>query len=115
MWQPGPAGAVRMARLLAYLVRRVVLAAVVIFTVAVIAYGMIRALRPEDYPGQALWPSTWHDLDRALLHFDFGEACIVRWVPQLWAAVLIVAISLLADLALAILDPRIRTGGRPPG
>jgi ABC-type dipeptide/oligopeptide/nickel transport system permease component len=31
----------------------------------------------------------------------------------LWAAVLIVALSLLADLAIAGLDPRIRAGGRP--
>ena len=30
----------------------------------------------------------------------------------LWAAVLIVTLSLLADLAIAGLDPRIRSGGR---
>ncbi len=33
----------------------------------------------------------------------------------LWAAVLIVVTSLLTDLALAWLDPRIRASGRPPG
>jgi peptide/nickel transport system permease protein len=32
-----------------------------------------------------------------------------------WGAVLIVAVGLLADLAIARLDPRIRTSGRPPG
>jgi peptide/nickel transport system permease protein len=31
----------------------------------------------------------------------------------MWAAVLIVAVSLLADLAIARVDPRIRAGGRP--
>jgi hypothetical protein len=33
----------------------------------------------------------------------------------LWAAMLIVVMSLLADLALAWLDPRIRASARPPG
>jgi ABC-type dipeptide/oligopeptide/nickel transport system permease component len=33
----------------------------------------------------------------------------------LWAAVLIVALGLLADLAIMRLDPRIRTSGRPIG
>jgi ABC-type dipeptide/oligopeptide/nickel transport system permease component len=33
----------------------------------------------------------------------------------LWAAVLIVVVSLLADLALARLDPRVRASGPPPG
>ena len=31
----------------------------------------------------------------------------------MWASVLIVAVSLLADLAIARVDPRIRAGGRP--
>ena len=33
----------------------------------------------------------------------------------LWAAVIIVVVSLLADVALARLDPRMRAAGRPPG
>jgi peptide/nickel transport system permease protein len=33
----------------------------------------------------------------------------------LWASVLIVALSLLGDLAIVRLDPRIRAAGRPPG
>ncbi len=33
----------------------------------------------------------------------------------LWAAVLIVAMSAAADIALVRIDPRLRTGGRPPG
>ena len=32
---------------------------------------------------------------------------------SIWAAVLIVVISLIGDLAIARLDPRIRTAGRP--
>ena len=33
----------------------------------------------------------------------------------LWAAVLIVAMSALADIALVRIDPRLRATGRPPG
>ncbi len=32
---------------------------------------------------------------------------------SIWAAVLIVALTLLADLAIVRIDPRIRAGGRP--
>jgi ABC-type dipeptide/oligopeptide/nickel transport system permease component len=32
---------------------------------------------------------------------------------SIWAAVLIVALSLIGDLAIARLDPRIRSGRRP--
>ena len=34
---------------------------------------------------------------------------------SLWAAMLIVVLSLLGDLAIVRLDPRIRAGGKPIG
>jgi peptide/nickel transport system permease protein len=48
----------------------------------------MRALRPEEYPGTPFWTGLEHDLDRSLLHFDFGEACMFRGCPKvrdLWA------------------------------
>ena len=56
--------------------------------IAVVAYGGMRALRPEEYPGTPFWSGLGHDLDRSLLHFDFGEACLFRGCPKvrdLWA------------------------------
>jgi ABC-type dipeptide/oligopeptide/nickel transport system permease component len=34
---------------------------------------------------------------------------------MLWAAVIVVVVSILADIALVLIDPRIRASGRPPG
>jgi ABC-type dipeptide/oligopeptide/nickel transport system permease component len=48
---------------------------VVVFAVAALAYGSYRWLRPEVFPGEPLLSSTWHDVQRALLHLDFGQAC----------------------------------------
>ena len=58
-----------------YLVRRVVHGGIVLFVVALLIYGMEPALRPENYPGQAVVPLVWHDVERALLHLDFGHSC----------------------------------------
>jgi len=58
-----------------FLVRRVIYGAAVIFVVALLAYGIEPALRPANYPGQAFVPHVWHDVQRALLHLDFGRAC----------------------------------------
>jgi ABC-type dipeptide/oligopeptide/nickel transport system permease component len=58
-----------------YLVRRVVHGGIVLFVVALLIYGMEPALRPENYPGQAVVPLVWHDAERALLHLDFGHSC----------------------------------------
>jgi peptide/nickel transport system permease protein len=40
--------------------------------VAIVIYGGLRILRPDLYPGEALPSGIVHDLNRALLHFDFG-------------------------------------------
>ena len=48
----------------------------------------MRALRPEEYPDTPFWSGLGHDLDRSLLHFNFGEACMFRGCPEvrdLWA------------------------------
>jgi peptide/nickel transport system permease protein len=71
-----------------YVAYRLVLAAVILVIVAVVDYGMIRVLRPELFPGEALVPGLWHDLDRAFLHFDFGPACMFAGCPpirRLWS------------------------------
>jgi peptide/nickel transport system permease protein len=57
--------------------------------IAIVAYGGMRALRPEEYAGTPFWSGLHHDLDRAFLHFDFGEACMFRGCPKvhdLWVA-----------------------------
>jgi peptide/nickel transport system permease protein len=48
----------------------------------------MRVLRPEDYGGTGVITGLRSDLDRVLLHFDFGEACMFRGCPKvrdLWA------------------------------
>ncbi len=61
---------------------RLALAPLVLFSVAVLTYGMPRALRPEFYRGQEFWSGLWHDLERVFLHFDFGRACAWPGCPR---------------------------------
>jgi hypothetical protein len=59
-----------------------------VLLIAIVAYGGMRALRPEEYGGTGVMTGLRGDLDRALLHFDFGEACMFRGCPkvrELWA------------------------------
>jgi peptide/nickel transport system permease protein len=57
------------------LARRILFAPVVIVAVAVVIYGGLRILRPDLYPpGDPLLGGILHDLDRGLLHLDFGCA-----------------------------------------
>ena len=57
------------------LARRLVFAPVVLLAVAVFIYGGLRILRPDLYPsGDSLLGGIVHDLNRALLHLDFGCA-----------------------------------------
>ena len=49
--------------------------AIVVFAVAAVAYGSYRGLRPELFPGEPWITSTWNDVQRSLLHLDFGQAC----------------------------------------
>jgi peptide/nickel transport system permease protein len=73
--------------LLAFFVRRLFFAAVVLLAVAVFDYGLYRALRPDAYPGDTLLGGLAGDLERAFLHFDFGRACSHPGCPpvrELW-------------------------------
>jgi peptide/nickel transport system permease protein len=73
----------RLRCLLAFVLRRVIFAAACVVAVVVIAYGMMRVLRPELYPGEGLLEGTWSDLDRTLLHFEFGGACMFVGCPPI--------------------------------
>jgi peptide/nickel transport system permease protein len=53
--------------------------------VAVIDYGLYRALRPDFYPGETLLGGLGHDLGRVFLHFDFGDACAFPGCPPVRA------------------------------
>jgi len=68
---------------LTYLLRRLLFAAGTVVVTAFFAYGLIRVLRPELYEGQPLLGGVWHDVDRALLHFDLGESCMFFGCPPL--------------------------------
>ena len=72
--------------------RRLSFAPIVFLVVAATTYAMPRVLRPELFPGEQFFPGLAGDLERALLHLDFG--CAVRiagcpsihdlWVRGLW-------------------------------
>jgi len=71
-----------------FLLRRSISGAAVVFAVAAVACGGYRALRPDVFQGQPWLSSTWHDVVRALLHFDFGQSCSRPGCPSihtLWA------------------------------
>jgi peptide/nickel transport system permease protein len=73
----------------AFLLRRLLLGAVVVAVTGVMAYGGFRLLRPDLFPGQSLLGGIRGDLDRALLHLDFGDACMYSGCPpvhDLWAS-----------------------------
>jgi len=69
-------------------VRRFFFAAVVLFAVAVIVFGLYRVLRPDLYPGETLLGGLADDLGRFFLHFDLGGACSFPGCPpvtEIWA------------------------------
>ena len=85
--------------MLAFLLRRLLFAAGTLILTAFFAYGTMRALRPEQYPGQATVPDLFSDVDRALLHLDFGGACMFAGCPsikRLWLDGIVVDLTLLA-------------------
>ena len=85
--------------MLAYLVRRLFYAVGTLILTAFFAYGVMRALRPEQYPGQATVADLFSDVDRALLHLDFGGACMFAGCPpirQMWLDGIVVDLTLLA-------------------
>lgn len=50
---------------------------------AVVAYGLVRALRPDIYGGEDLLPGLASDLERAFVRLDFGESCALAGCPEI--------------------------------
>jgi peptide/nickel transport system permease protein len=69
--------------MLVYVLRRLAQGAAALVVVAFAIYGLERALRPENYPDQAYFPHLYHDVERALLHFDYGRACLWPGCPPI--------------------------------
>jgi peptide/nickel transport system permease protein len=69
---------------LAYLLRRLSFAAGTVILTAFFAYGFIRLLRPELYAAHyAPVHGVFSDVDHALLHLDFGGACMFTGCPAI--------------------------------
>ena len=68
--------------MLAFLLRRLAFAAGTVILTAFAAYGLIRLLRPELYTDYAPVHGLFSDVDRALLHLDFGGACMFDGCPR---------------------------------
>ena len=49
--------------------------------VAFVTYGVPRILRPDRYPGENFLTGVISDVNRALLHFDFGNSVILPGHP----------------------------------
>ena len=85
--------------MLAFLLRRLLYAAGTLVLTAFFAYGTMRVLRPEQYPGEATVAGLFSDVDRALLHLDFGGACMFAGCPsinQMWLDGIVADLMLLA-------------------
>jgi len=96
---------------LAFLLRRLFFAAGTVILTAFFAYGTMRVLRPEQYPGQATVADLFSDVDRALLHLDFGGACMFAgcpsikrlWLDGIWADLLLLAGGVAFAVAFGVL------------
>jgi peptide/nickel transport system permease protein len=60
--------------MLGFLIRRLFWAAVVVLATALLAFGGLRALRPEIFPGEPWLGGVRGDLQRVLIDQDFGHA-----------------------------------------
>ena len=97
--------------MLAFLLRRLLFAVGTVILTAFFAYGTMRALRPEQYPGQATVADLFSDVDRALLHLDFGGACMFAgcpsikgmWVDGMWVDLLLLAGGIAFAVAFGVL------------
>jgi peptide/nickel transport system permease protein len=68
---------------LAFLVRRIALGAIVVLFTAVFAIGGWRFLRDDQYPGESVVGGTLRQLERYFLHLDFGDACVYPGCPPI--------------------------------
>jgi peptide/nickel transport system permease protein len=67
--------------------RRLAFAPLVLVAITFITYGVPRILRPDRYPGENFFTGVTSDVDRALLHLDFGNSVILPGGPavhDLW-------------------------------
>jgi peptide/nickel transport system permease protein len=93
-----------------FLLRRLLFGAGTLVLTAFFAYGVIRLLRPELYPGEPLLPSVWSDVERALLHLDFGGACMFpgcpslrrMWTDGIWADLFLLSGGVVLGLVLGV-------------
>jgi peptide/nickel transport system permease protein len=72
--------------------RRLAFAPVVLVVVTFVTYGVPRVLRADMYPGENFFTGVAGDVNRALLHLDFGDSVILWGTPpvhDLWARGLI--------------------------
>jgi peptide/nickel transport system permease protein len=96
---------------LAFLLRRLFFAAGTLILTACFAYGVIRLLRPELYSDYAPVHGLFHDVYRALLHLDFGGACMFTgcpsikqlWLDGIWADLLLLAGGVAFAIAFGVL------------
>jgi peptide/nickel transport system permease protein len=96
---------------LGYLLRRLCFAAGTLIFTAFFAYGLIRMLRPELYSDYAPVHGVFFDVDRALLHLDFGGACMFDgcppikrlWLDGIWADLLLLAGGVAFAIAFGVL------------
>lgn len=65
--------------------RRLAFAPLVFLAVVAVTYGVPRILRPDRYPGETLIGGVVHDLDRVLLHMDWGNSVILPGAPPVHA------------------------------
>ena len=91
--------------------RRLVFAVLTVIETAFFAYGIIRVLRPELYPGQATLAGLWDDVTRALLHLDLGESCMFfgcpplkrMWLDGIWADLFLLTGGVVFGVAAGVL------------
>ena len=97
--------------MLVFLLRRVLFAAGTVIVTAFLAYGLIRLLRPELYTNYAPDNNLFSDVDRALLHLDFGGACMFTgcppikrlWLDGIWVDLVLLAGGVAFALAFGVL------------
>ena len=97
--------------MLAFLLRRLLFAAGTVILTAFFAYGTIRLLRPELYSDYAPVHGLFSDVDRALLHLDFGGACMFTgcppikrlWLDGIWVDLMLLAGGVASAIAFGVL------------
>ena len=97
--------------MLGFLVRRLLYGVATLVITAFFAYGIIRLLRPELYPGEATLGGLWSDVTGALLHLDLGESCMFfgcpplkrMWLDGIWADLFLLAGGVAVGIVLGVL------------